>query len=654
MSLVRTNDFGIAVTGKHSLTVDIMGCRNAYLFLSNISAIDVHSGNYYEILLGGSGNGTTSIINDGCFSCKSKAKTERRVLDCASFKTFTVTWNEIGSLQVREGTNMSTKPLMSSSHMTKLKMNYLHLISPGQKVVWRIYVECSVLGLCPSGSFGPDCTSDCGHCKYGTLCHEHNGRCAGCEPGWTGERCDLLCSNGTYGDDCKECGKCLGGVCDTVTGVCTGGCVSGWSGDLCQEVCPPNLFGENCTSACGHCACGTSCNFTSGVCPQGCLPGWKGDRCDKECSSGFYGQGCKQCGHCKQGSVCDKACGACPRGCASGWTGDKCNKPCRPGTYGVGCQPCGHCQDGTRCDAVSGNCPVKCEVGWTGARCDQACAAGKYGDQCRSICGHCVSGTTCDPITGGCPTGCSPGWRMDKCDQGCPHATFGEKCTPCGQCKGGRECDKVTGDCRGQCKPSWTGNRCDRHCDPGTYGDGCKLCGQCKNGAVCHSLTGQCPSGCERGWGGPRCDQATACPRLSNTSTTTPQRVTGGSTTHEPTITYDYINSTIKITTTNKGCVCMPPTTRSTNSVNPFTSSSNITRKSSQIPIKTKESIQSGYISTIVVLTILVPFSIFTTVMWCRSRPRGKPIYYDTATCNPFDTRPDSHNNDVSQFSSEL
>ena len=139
-TLNKANDYGIPISGKHSLALDVMGCKNAYLFLSNTSTIGKSSGNYYEVALSIGANGTVSLINDGCFSCKSKALVVKRVLNCTAFKTFRVTWFRKGSLEVREGSNTSSRLLLSSSRLSEIELNYLHLVSPGQKVVWRIYV----------------------------------------------------------------------------------------------------------------------------------------------------------------------------------------------------------------------------------------------------------------------------------------------------------------------------------------------------------------------------------------------------------------------------------------------------------------------------------------------------------------------------------
>lgn len=38
--------------------------------------------------------------------------------------------------------------------------------------------------------YGPDCTRNCGRCKYGVPCSMDTGACPGeCEEGWIGERC---------------------------------------------------------------------------------------------------------------------------------------------------------------------------------------------------------------------------------------------------------------------------------------------------------------------------------------------------------------------------------------------------------------------------------------------------------------------------------
>lgn len=51
--------------------------------------------------------------------------------------------------------------------------------------------ELVVLLECEPYKYGPDCTTQCGHCKGGDSCSMETGNCpGGCTDGWVGERCD--------------------------------------------------------------------------------------------------------------------------------------------------------------------------------------------------------------------------------------------------------------------------------------------------------------------------------------------------------------------------------------------------------------------------------------------------------------------------------
>ena len=49
--------------------------------------------------------------------------------------------------------------------------------------------------------------------------------------------CILACDNGTWGVNCTDnCGQCRSGtVCDVVNGECPFDCNPGWKGKLCNE-----------------------------------------------------------------------------------------------------------------------------------------------------------------------------------------------------------------------------------------------------------------------------------------------------------------------------------------------------------------------------------------------------------------------------------
>ena len=46
------------------------------------------------------------------------------------------------------------------------------------------------LTACANGTFGTNCTEDCGNCLDEEFCNFETGTCpSGCAPGWTGEFC---------------------------------------------------------------------------------------------------------------------------------------------------------------------------------------------------------------------------------------------------------------------------------------------------------------------------------------------------------------------------------------------------------------------------------------------------------------------------------
>lgn len=46
------------------------------------------------------------------------------------------------------------------------------------------------------------------------------------------------CNNGSYGMDCSgQCGHCSENVCDHISGICLSGCMAGYQGNLCKHVC---------------------------------------------------------------------------------------------------------------------------------------------------------------------------------------------------------------------------------------------------------------------------------------------------------------------------------------------------------------------------------------------------------------------------------
>nr|XP_022304882.1 cell death abnormality protein 1-like [Crassostrea virginica] len=167
--------------------------------------------------------------------------------------------------------------------------------------------------------------------------------------------CDVY----TYGLDCKRCGTCRGGVqCDHVTGTCPNGCYPGIYGNECDRVCSNNTYGVECKERCGNCSNGEPCDPVDGSCPSGC-------------HAGAYGVTCKKyCGNCSNGEPCNDVDGSCRYGCDVGAYGKTCDEACQPGLYGINCaKPCGpNCQG---CNKFTGVCEFGCLPGWTGPSCEK-------------------------------------------------------------------------------------------------------------------------------------------------------------------------------------------------------------------------------------------------------------------------------------------
>ena len=47
-----------------------------------------------------------------------------------------------------------------------------------------------LLTACLSGRYGTNCNSSCGHCQDTKTCDRETGKCAPCQAGWKGEKCD--------------------------------------------------------------------------------------------------------------------------------------------------------------------------------------------------------------------------------------------------------------------------------------------------------------------------------------------------------------------------------------------------------------------------------------------------------------------------------
>ncbi|XP_048256545.1 receptor-type tyrosine-protein phosphatase epsilon-like [Haliotis rufescens] len=179
--------------------------------------------------------------------------------------------------------------------------------------------------------YGANCVGNCSArmCGGGTgTCPRDTGRCeSGCQSGWKGEDCIQVCSLGSYGANCTgECGHCRDSkTCHHVNGACPSGCSDGWTNQICTQRCSRGTFGANCSRVCGECQDKQACHHVNGTCWGLCGPGWTSDDCREECQDGEHGAGCGEgCGHCLGDVVCNKTNGACPGGCREGYTGDMC------------------------------------------------------------------------------------------------------------------------------------------------------------------------------------------------------------------------------------------------------------------------------------------------------------------------------------------
>ncbi|PNF32168.1 hypothetical protein B7P43_G00723 [Cryptotermes secundus] len=125
--------------------------------------------------------------------------------------------------------------------------------------------------------------------------------CAGYALDWTETQCLPVCKG------------CLHGVCATPD---TCSCEPGYTGDRCDIECPEGLWGPACGLQC-QCRNAATCNHISGDCK--CTDGWRGSLCDVTCPKGTYGHAClKECncetGDSDESAICDHVTGDCRLG----------------------------------------------------------------------------------------------------------------------------------------------------------------------------------------------------------------------------------------------------------------------------------------------------------------------------------------------------
>ncbi|XP_048243326.1 multiple epidermal growth factor-like domains protein 10 isoform X1 [Haliotis rufescens] len=329
-----------------------------------------------------------------------------------------------------------------------------------------------------------------------------------------------VCSPGVFGDSCNQFCHCFQATCDPVSGVCPGDCRPGWQGGRCDTVCSNGSYGQNCNNSCmeRRCAGDSPCDHIGGTCIPRCEIGWMGDDCRQACSSGSYGQNCRNyCTDrkCAGDSPCDHVRGTCVSGCEPGWMGKDCREACSSGIYG---QNCGNyctdrkCAGDSPCDHVRGKCVSGCEPGWMSEDCREACSNGSYGHNCNNSCTDrkCTGDSPCDHVQGTCVSRCEPGWMGEDCREVCYIGRYGANCDKtCAsrQCVGNSSCNS-TGDCDNGCETRWTGADCTV-CDIGRYGVNCDKTyssRHCVGDSSCYS-TGHCDCGCVTGWTGADCTE---------------------------------------------------------------------------------------------------------------------------------------------------
>ncbi|XP_078330342.1 uncharacterized protein LOC111113883 [Crassostrea virginica] len=308
---------------------------------------------------------------------------------------------------------------------------------------------------CKDGTYGFHCQYSCSrNCLYTYTCHKTTGNCPyGCRDGWKMSKCEAKCDNGTFGKNCTgECGNCLKKqACDHISGTCYNGCDPGYRGINCTTECDNRKFGKDCEELCGNCVRREQCHHVNGTCLNGCDPGYQGLNCTKECNKGSFGQNCTQtCGTCL-GKQCHHVNGTCAYGCDPGYKGVYCTKVCDSGRFGQQCEmSCGKCLKGERCHHVNGACLNGCAPGYQGLNCTEECNNGTFGQHCTELCGNCFQSEPCHHVNGTCRNGCDEGYQEDTCTEGCTWGTYGFNCND--TCKsicasGNVTCDVITGTC---------------------------------------------------------------------------------------------------------------------------------------------------------------------------------------------------------------
>ncbi|KAL4230214.1 hypothetical protein ACF0H5_010599 [Mactra antiquata] len=420
--------------------------------------------------------------------------------------------------------------------------------------------EVQVYEVCDNGTYGINCTEQCGRCLNNEPCNKTSGECeSGCQSGWTGAMCrnkenvafNMTASQSSTLNNFKAVLAVDGCTNQNVDSTCCSKTepstenewilnlgtmrnlakvrVYGmlereeelanftvWYGDFIKQLLYSNR-GQNYTDITDiDLLIPIQTNMLTIKLTNSSIGALKSlTICEVEafeaCESGYYGDDCTlACGQCLNNETCYGSSGACPNGCKPGWGGQVCKTECNGGTYGPNCESeCGQCRNNTICDIMTGVCPLpdNCEPGYTGDRCDIECTNGTYGLNCSMQCGNCINNTQCT-ITNGTCMSCDPGYHGDMCDIECVTPSFGPDCSETCNCLNNETCNFVTGVCPGDCELGWQGQSCNTACQNFTYGINCAMeCGNCLNGEECNTVNGTCMSGCAPGWLNDTCDQ---------------------------------------------------------------------------------------------------------------------------------------------------
>ncbi|XP_048255871.1 receptor-type tyrosine-protein phosphatase alpha-like isoform X2 [Haliotis rufescens] len=108
----------------------------------------------------------------------------------------------------------------------------------GCKPGWK-ETDCTI--ECIQGiEYGSGCVGNCSArmCDGGSgSCPNDTGQCNSvCLSGWQGEDCAEVCSPGSFGVNCtRQCGQCRDDNCHHINGTCLTGCSDGWTYNTCTQ-----------------------------------------------------------------------------------------------------------------------------------------------------------------------------------------------------------------------------------------------------------------------------------------------------------------------------------------------------------------------------------------------------------------------------------